>query len=99
MDAVTTTNPAFTTSVYVFDCDCGVGVVLSSTPIVNEYVPATVGVPEMLPVGLISMPVGLVPEMKYQVVGATAPPAISGWLYATPTDALGSESGVIVIAA
>ena len=68
----------------------------SVTVMVNEYVLAVVGVPEITPVDAANdKPVGSEPAVIVYVYGATPPLAVTVWLYAVPTVAAGKEDGDI----
>jgi hypothetical protein len=66
---------------------CAVGVVLSTTFTVNEYVlPAIVGVPLIAPVLVFKLkPPGNVPALIEYVYGVVPPLPVQLPLYATPT--------------
>ena len=69
---------------------------LSLSMIVKVYVPAVVGVPEMMPVtGASERPTGNVPTDTDQVNGDVPPVIPRVWLYDSPTSLFGSVRVVI----
>ena len=57
---------------------------------VKLYVPATVGVPDVMPVdGFNVTPDGSAPLLTENVIGAVAPVAVNVWLHAVPVVTFG----------